>query len=54
MGFIVMVLSAIIGIFLVALGFSGIKSKKNRLWNIVAISIGIALILFAIWLGLPK
>lgn len=54
MGFIVMVLSAIIGIFLIALGFSGIKNKKRRLWNIVAILIGIVLVLFAIWLGLPK
>lgn len=54
MGFIVMVLSAIIGIFLIVIGFSGIKNKKNRLWNIVVISIGIVLVLFAIWLGLPK
>lgn len=29
MGFIVMVLSAIIGIFLIAIGFSGIKNKKK-------------------------
>lgn len=54
MGFIVMVLSAIIGIFLTALGFSRIKNKKSRLWNIVATSIGIVFVLFAIWLGLPK
>ncbi len=54
MGFIVMVLSAIIGIFLIAIGFSGIKNKKSRLWNIVAISIGIVLVLFAVWLGFPK
>lgn len=54
MGFIVMVLSMIIGIFLIALGFSRIKNKKSRLWNIVTISAGIVLVLFAIWLGLPK
>lgn len=54
MGFIVMVLSAIIGIFLIALGFFSIKNKKNGLWNIIAISIGIVLVLFAIWLGFPK
>lgn len=54
MGFIVMVLSAIIGIFLIALGFSGIKNKKSKLWNIITISIGIVLVLLAIWLGLPK
>ncbi|GFI24801.1 hypothetical protein IMSAGC011_03605 [Lachnospiraceae bacterium] len=54
MGFIVMVLSAIIGIFLIVLGFSGIKNKKSRLWNIIIILIGIVLVFFAIWLGLPK
>ena len=37
MGFIIMVLSAIIGIFLIALGISGIKNKKNKLWNIIAV-----------------
>lgn len=49
-----MMLSAIIGIFLIALGFSRIKNIKNRFWNIVAISIGIVLVIFAIWLGFPK
>lgn len=53
MGFIVMVLSAIIGIFLIAIGFLVLKIK-SRLWNIVAISIGIVLVLFAVWLGFPK
>ncbi len=54
MGFIIMVLSAIIGIFLIALGISGIKNKKNKLWNIIAVLIGMLLVCFAIWLGFPK
>lgn len=54
MGFFVMVFSAIIGVFLIAFGFSRAKNKKSKPWSIVAISIGIALVLFAIWLGLPK
>lgn len=54
MGFIVMVLSAIIGIFLIALGFSHIKTKKCRFLNTTIILIGIILVCFAIWLGLPK
>ncbi len=33
MGFIIMVLSAIIGIFLIALGISGIKNKKTKRIN---------------------
>ena len=49
-----MLLSAIIGIFLIILGFYYIKNKKNSLWNMFAILIGIILVFFAIWLGLPK
>ncbi len=44
----------IIGIFLVVLGISRLKNKKGRLENIVAIVLGVAFTLFAIWLGLPK
>ena len=54
MGFIVMVLSLIIGIVLIAWGVSYIKKQKNRIWNIFAILMGIVLVLFAIWLGFPK
>lgn len=54
MGFFAMVFSMIIGVFLIALGISHKKSKKSSLWNIVVIVIGIVLVLFAIWLGLPK
>lgn len=54
MGFIVMVLSAIIGIVLVITGVTHIKSAKNRIWNKVSVLGGIALVVFAVWLGLPK
>ena len=54
MGFIVMVLSAIIGIVLVIAGVTHIKNAKNKIWNIVSILVGIALVVFAVWLGLPK
>lgn len=54
MGFFVMVLSAVIGLFLIVLGFSRIKNTKSKLWNVVAILIGIVSVIFAIWLGHPK
>ena len=54
MGFIVMVLSIIIGIFLIVLGFYRIKNKKSRIWNIFAILVGIVLVLFSVWLAFPK
>lgn len=54
MGFFVMVLSAIIGIALIATGASHIKNQKNRMLNVVSILFGIVLVLLAIWLGLPK
>jgi len=54
MGFIVMVLSMIIGIFLITLGFLDIKRKRNKLYTIITILTGMILVFFAIWLGLPK
>lgn len=54
MGFIVMVLSAIVGIALITTGALHIKNQRNRIWNIIAIALGVVLVLFAIWLGLPK
>lgn len=54
MGFYVMVFSAIIDVFLIDFDFLVLKTKINKPWSIVAISIGIALVLFAVWLGLPK
>ena len=54
MGFFVMVFAMIIGVFLLALGISRMRSKKSSLCNIVIIVVGIVLVIFAIWLGLPK
>lgn len=54
MGFFAMVLSAIIGVFLIALGFSRIKNKKTKFGNVAAIFIGVVLVIFTIWLGFPK
>ena len=51
MGFFVMILSFVLGIFLVVLGIS---SKKGRAQKIIFAAIGIMLVLFAIYLGLPK
>lgn len=54
MGFIVMVLSAIIGILLVIVGGIHIKNKQGRLRNTITLLMGILLVFFAIWLGFPK
>lgn len=54
MGFIVMILSAIIGIFLIIMGGTRIKNKQGRLRNAVSLLSGIVLVFLAIWLGLPK
>lgn len=54
MGFIVMVLSAIIGVFLIIMGGIRIKNKQGGLGNAISLLIGIVLVFFAIWLGFPK
>lgn len=54
MGFFAMVFSAVIGIFLIALGFSKIKSAKSQIGTVAVILIGVVFVSFAIWLGLPK
>lgn len=54
MGFFVMVLSFIIGLLLIAFGFLSKKSQRSKLVNIISIVVGIGLILFAVWLGVPK
>lgn len=51
MGFFAMVGSMLLGIFCIVLGIH--NRKKHRL-NIVLISLGIILVLFAIYLGFPK
>lgn len=52
MGFFIMLLSFIVGIFFIALGF--IRKKDNKNLSIPIIFIGLILVIFAIWLGLPK
>lgn len=54
MGFFLMVSLAIIGIVLIIFGGTHIKNKGSNLWNLVSIAIGVASILLAIGLGLPK
>lgn len=51
MGFFAMILSLILGIFFVTLG---IFNKKGKLQKIFFSTIGIVLVLFAIYLALPK
>lgn len=53
MGFWVMCLSALLGLILIVLGFSSqIKQRSLALkWGLVII--GVVLILFAVFLGLP-
>ena len=52
MGFFIMLFSAIIGLALIIYGFLCIKSHKIR--SIASIIIGVALVIIAIWLGMPK
>ncbi len=51
MGFILMIISFLLGLFLVIMGIS---RRKNNHWYVVSIVIGILLVLFAIYLALPK
>lgn len=51
MGFFVMIFSMLIGIVLIVSGT--FHRKKNKLWNYAILS-GIILVMFAVWLGLPK
>lgn len=44
----------ILGIFLLFLGVSRLRNKKGSYVNIIAIALGVAFVLFAIWLGFPK
>ncbi|WP_294472517.1 hypothetical protein [uncultured Ruminococcus sp.] len=51
MGFIAMILSFIFGILLIVFGIS---YKKGKLIRAVTPIMGIGLVAFAVWLGLPK
>lgn len=51
MGFFAMVISMLMGIFLIAVG---IYYRKGKTWSKISIALGIVLVLFSIYLGLPK
>lgn len=51
MGFWIMLFSAIIGIYLIYLGYS--RKKQNTLHKPYLL-LGIVLVIFAVYLGLPK
>lgn len=52
MGFFVMLLSFILGIYLIVLG--SMRKRFNKNLNLLIVVLGIILTIFAIWLGLPK
>ncbi len=51
MGFFAMIGSMFLGIFCI---FLGVHYRKKHRFNLILIPIGIALILYAIYLGFPK
>lgn len=51
MGFLIMILSILLGVFLVIFG---IAHRNRSHWHKISIALGIVLVLFAIYLGLPK
>lgn len=51
MGFFTMIISALLGIICIV---SGIHNRKKKNLNIFLISLGFILVIFAIYLGLPK
>ena len=54
MGFYLMVVSMLLGLFALKLGFSQFKEKKDKFLSILTSLAGTALVLVAIWLGWPK
>ena len=51
MGFILMLISFLLGLFLVIIGIS---RRKNNRWSIIAVVVGILLVACAINLAFPK
>ncbi|GAA0783223.1 hypothetical protein [Hathewaya limosa] len=51
MGFFIMIISMLIGIFLIAFGIS---HRKSKYCYKISIALGTVLILLAIYLGFPK
>lgn len=54
MGFYLMVVSMLLGLFALKIGFSLFKEKKDKFLSILTSLAGISLVLVAIWLGWPK
>ena len=51
MGFFAMVASMLLGILFIILGIS---RRKQKVWPIILIALGIVFVLIAVYLGLPK
>ena len=54
MGFYLMIGSMLLDLLALKIGFSHLKEKKVNLSSILTSCLETALVLFAIWLGLPK
>lgn len=51
MGFFAMIMSMLLGILFIGLGIS---RRKQKVWLIILIALGIVFVLIAVYLGLPK
>ena len=54
MGFYVMLASMLLGLFVLKIGFSKFKEKKDTFLSILISLAGTTLVLVAVWLGWPK
>ena len=54
MGFYLMLASMLLGLFVLKIGFSQFKEKKDTFLSILTSLAGTALVLVAVWLGWPK
>jgi len=54
MGFYVMLASMLLGLFVLKIGFSKFKEKKDTFLSILTSLAGTTLVLVAVWLGWPK
>lgn len=54
MGFLIMLLSFIIGVYLIVSSIFRKKNRKSKMWHIIYMFVGIMLVILAIWLAFPK
>ena len=54
MGFYLMLASMLLGLFVLKIGFSQFKEKKDTFLSILTSLVGTTLVLVAVWLGWPK